>query len=218
MVSFSARKLFFFLGLAAVVLSAAVLWESILPSSAAEAVETPPTPTPELLVVEKTVPVPYAEYVPIPEPVRVVIPVEVERVEYVEVPCGVSNRTARYADIEISPWELELLARLAWREARGEKTLGMRMVVEVVLNRVLDSHFPDTVYGVLYDGNQFKPYGGALELEDITPTEAQYEAVALALSETPVTDADVVFFATTPLYGEIFMQVGGHYFTHYPKG
>lgn len=217
MVSFSARKLFFFLGLAAVVLSAAVLWESILPSSAAEAVETPPTPSPELLVVEKTVPVPYAEYVPIPEPVRVVIPVEVERVEYVEVPCGVSSRTSRYAGIEITPWIKELLARLAWREARGEGILGMRLVLEVVLNRVLSPHFPNTVEEVLYQPGQFTPYGGALELEEITPTAAQYEAVALVLSETPMTDEDVVFFATTPLYGDIWMHVGGHYFTHYPK-
>ena len=216
MVSFSARKLFFFLGLAAVVLSAAVLWESILPSSSAEAAEMPPTPTPELLVVEKTVHVPYTEYVPIPEPVRVVIPVEVERVEYVEVPCGVSSRTERYAGIEISAWEMELMARLAWREARGEKMLGMRLVLEVVLNRVLSPHFPNTVYGVLYDGDQFKPYGGALELEEITPTEAQYEAVAQVLSQTPMTDEDVVFFAQSPIYGDTWMQVGGHYFTYYP--
>lgn len=183
--------------------------------------ESPGTPEPELLIVEKEVP----KYVTIPEyfPVEVErifekeVPVEVEKPVYLEVPCGVNERTERYCGIEISAWEMELLARLAWREARGEKSLGMRLVVEVVLNRVLDSHFPDTVYDVLYDGGQFKPYDGALELVDITPTEAQYEAVALALSETPITDADVVFFATTPIYGEVFLRVGGHYFTRYPK-
>lgn len=150
-------------------------------------------------------------------PEIVEVPVIVRETEYVEVPCGVSDRTERYSEIEISPWEEELLARLAWREARGEKTLGMRLVVEVVLNRVLSPHFPNTVYGVLYDGAQFKPYGGALELEDITPTAAQYEAVALALSETPMTDEDVVFFAQSPIYGDTWMHVGGHYFTYYPE-
>ena len=182
--------------------------------------ETKQTPEPELLIIEQEVP----KYVAIPEiipvevdrVIEVEVPVEVEKSVYVEVPCGVSERTSRYAGIEMTAWEEELLARCAWREARGEKTLGMRLVVEVVLNRVLSSHFPNTVTEVLYQPGQFTPYDGALELEDITPTEAQYEAVALALSETPITDDDVVFFATSPLYGEIFMRVGGHYFTHYP--
>lgn len=150
-------------------------------------------------------------------PEIVEVPVIVRETEYIEVPCGVSSRTERYAGIEITPQIMELMARLAWREARGEGILGMRLVLEVVLNRVLSPHFPNTVYEVLYQPGQFAPYGGALELEDITPTEAQYEAVALALSETPMTDEDVVFFATTPLYGEIWMHVGGHYFTYYPE-
>lgn len=163
------------------------------------------------------------EYIEVPvevrTPVRIEVPVIVEKPvkEYIEVPCGVSSRTERYAGIEISAWEMELMARLAWREARGEKILGMRLVLEVVLNRVLSPHFPNTVYGVLYDGAQFKPYDGALELEDITPTEAQYEAVAQVLSQTPMTDEDVVFFAQSPIYGDIWMHVGGHYFTYYPE-
>lgn len=187
----------------------------ILPVRAVEetSATTPmPTPTPELLVIEKV----HTEYVAIPEVIKVEVPVIVEKTEYIEVPCGVSNRTARYAGIEITPWEMELMARLAWREARGEKMLGMRLVLEVVLNRVLSPHFPNTVYGVLYDGAQFKPYNGALELEDITPTQAQYDAVALVLSETPMTDEDVVFFAQSPIYGDTWMHVGGHYFTYYP--
>lgn len=163
------------------------------------------------------------EYIEVPvivrEPVRIEVPVIVEKPvkEYIEVPCGVSSRTERYAGIEITPWIKELLARLAWREARGEGILGMRLVLEVVLNRVLSPHFPNTVEEVLYQPGQFTPYGGALELEEITPTDAQYEAVALVLSETPMTDEEVVFFATTPLYGDIWMHVGGHYFTYYPE-
>ena len=163
------------------------------------------------------------EYIEVPvvvrEPVRIEVPVIVEKPvkEYVEVPCAVSSRTERYAGIEITPRIKELLARLAWREARGEGILGMRLVLEVVLNRVLSPHFPNTVEEVLYQPGQFAPSGGALELEEITPTEAQYEAVSLVLSETPMTDADGVFVATTPLYGEIWMHVGGHYFTYYPK-
>ena len=214
MVNF-ARKSFFLLGIIAVILCVLLCRDIILPVRAEETAEevTPqPAPTPELLVIEKV----HTEYVAIPEVIKVEVPVIVEKTEYIEVPCGVSSRTERYAGIEISAWEMELMARLAWREARGEKILGMRLVLEVVLNRVLSPYFPNTVYGVLYDGAQFKPYGGALELEDITPTEAQYEAVAQVLSQAPMTDEDVVFFAQSPIYGDTWMRVGGHYFTYYP--
>lgn len=213
MVNF-ARKSFLLLGIISVVLCVLLMRDIILPIRAVETSEPTqmPTPTPELLVIEKV----HTEYVAIPEVIKVEVPVIVEKTEYIEVPCGVSNRTARYAGIEITPWEMELMARLAWREARGEKILGMRLVLEVVLNRVLSPHFPNTVYGVLYDGAQFKPYNGALELEDITPTQAQYDSVALVLSETPMTDEDVVFFAQSPIYGDTWMHVGGHYFTYYP--
>lgn len=171
---------------------------------------------PELLVIER----PYVEYVPIPSPVRVVIPVEVPVEVILEVPVDrpiIAQESAeRWKDINITPEDIELLARLTWREARGEKSLGMRLVVEVVLNRVLSEHFPNTICDVLYQPGHFAPEGEALELEDITPTEAQYEAVMLAITETPILEPDVVFFATAPIYGETFLHVGGHYFTRYP--
>lgn len=179
----------------------------------AEAIDLP---EPELLVIER----PYVEYVPVPSPVRVVIPVEVPVEVILEVPVDrpiIAQESAeRWKGINITPEDIELLARLAWLEARGEKSLGMRLVVEVVLNRVLSEHFPNTIYDVLYQPGHFAPEGEALELEDITPTEAQYEAVMLAITETPILEPDVVFFATAPIYGETFLHVGGHYFTRYP--
>lgn len=165
---------------------------------------------PEILTIERT----HTEYIAIPEPVMV----EVEKFVYLDTPSIAQEQNHRYGGITITPEERELLARLLWREARGEKSLGMRLVAEVVLNRVLSEHFPNTVYEVLYQPGQFTPYDGALELSEITPTREQYDAVDLALTETPITDPDVVFFATTPIYGEIFLHVGGHYFTRYPAG
>lgn len=213
------RQIAFAMTICLIMLMAAALASAERVEASPEYTDTAETefaPAASEVVVETVV-----KYVEVSREIRVPevieVPVIVEKTEYVEVPCGVSSRTERYAGIEITPWIMELMARLAWREARGEGILGMRLVLEVVLNRVLSPHFPNTVYEVLYQPGQFAPYGGALELEDITPTEAQYEAVALVLSETPMTDEDVVFFATTPLYGEIWMHVGGHYFTHYPE-
>lgn len=186
-----------------------VLWDILIAPPSAKAAETP---EPEIVFVENVT----TEYVRIPQPVTIEVPVLVERIITQERPIVAQESAERWQGIHITPEEISLLAALAWREARGEKMLGMRLVVEVVLNRVLDEHFPDTVYDVLYQPGHFTPYDGALELEDITPGEEQYEAVRLALTETPILDPDVVFFAREPLYGETFLHVGGHYFTRYP--
>lgn len=175
----------------------------------AEIIWTPqPTPSPQILVVEQKIV--ETEFLPILE--KVVVEVPVPQTTYIQIPVEDSPRTSRYSGIELSSYDLHLLACIAWREARGEKALGMRMVVEVVLNRVLSSQFPDTVSGVLYQPGQFTPGEGVPGLNEITPTQAQYDAVTLALTETPITDSDVYFFAKRQLTDSLFMHVGNHYF------
>lgn len=49
----------------------------------------------------------------------------------------------------------ELLAKTVLYEARGESVEGQRLVAEVVINRVNDDKFPDTVKGVVYQKHQF---------------------------------------------------------------
>ncbi len=168
-----------------------------------------PEPTPITMIEKQTVM--KTEYVPVVEYVEVPVEVPVEVVTYIQVPVN-STCTNRYAALDLSAYDLELLARIAWREARGEKSIGMRMVIEVVLNRVLSSQFPDTVYGVLYQPGQFSQGEGVPSLEEVVPTQAQYDAVSLVLSDTPITDDDVYFFATMALTDNVFMRVGGHYF------
>lgn len=48
-----------------------------------------------------------------------------------------------------------LLARLVYGEARGEPYRGMVAVAAVVLNRVSDSRFPNTIAGVIYQKGAF---------------------------------------------------------------
>lgn len=210
------RQICFLLGLAVMTVVCFVFWDSLNAPMTVRAAEPMETPEPEIVYVEKTVTETVTEYVNIPQLVTVEVPVVVEKQIVVDRPIIAQDSAERWKGIDITPEDIELLACLAWREARGEKILGMRLVVEVVLNRVLNEHFPDTIYDVLYQPGQFAPDYGVPELDDITPTEAQYEAVRLAITETPILEPDVVFFATTPLYGEIFLHVGGHYFTRYP--
>ena len=217
MVKNSLRQVFILLGMAAMFVLCFCLWEHLNAPMTARAAEPAETPEPEIVYVEKTFTETVTEYVNVPQLMTVEVPVVVEKQIVVDHPIIAQESAERWKGIDITSEDIELLARLAWREARGEKILGMRLVVEVVLNRVLNEHFPDTIYDVLYQPGQFTPDYGVPELDEITPTEEQYEAVRLAITETPILEPDVVFFARSPIYGEIFLHVGGHYFTRYPE-
>jgi len=52
--------------------------------------------------------------------------------------------------------ELECLALNIYFEARGESLIGMRAVGHVVMNRVADPRFPDTICSVVRQGGETK--------------------------------------------------------------
>ena len=64
--------------------------------------------------------------------------------------------TSPYADLldDIDSDDREVLKRLIYHECRGN---GGEAVAEVVLNRMQDSRFPDTLQGVVYESGQFTP-------------------------------------------------------------
>ncbi|MBP5656526.1 cell wall hydrolase [Candidatus Saccharibacteria bacterium] len=64
--------------------------------------------------------------------------------------------TSPYADLleDIDDYDRETLARLIYHESRGD---GGEAVAEVVLNRMLNPQFPDTLQEVVYERNQFTP-------------------------------------------------------------
>lgn len=58
---------------------------------------------------------------------------------------------------EVDAQEQQCLAQALYWEARGEGQHGMLAVASVILNRVEDERFPDTVCGVAYDGGETPP-------------------------------------------------------------
>lgn len=54
-----------------------------------------------------------------------------------------------------SPKETQCLAMSIYYEAKGEPIKGQYAVADVVLNRVEDERFPDTICDVIYQKNQF---------------------------------------------------------------
>lgn len=110
--------------------------------------------------------------------------------------------------------EIELLALCVMAEAEGECEYGQRLVIGVVLNRVDDPHFPDTIYDVIYQKNQFAGMYG----DRITRCYVKDELVQLVEEELENrTNEEVVFFRTGHYhsYGVPMFQVGAHYFSSY---
>lgn len=115
--------------------------------------------------------------------------------------------------------ELELLACAIYCEAGGDACTDetRRMVGEVILNRVADPRFPDTIAGVLTQKSQYGrfhwtgvvwPSRAAHEPEAV---ERAYRCAEAVLTEPRLLPEDVVFQAEF-VQGEIVAQTPGYYF------
>lgn len=76
--------------------------------------------------------------------------------------------------------DLNLLSHLVYAEARGEPYSGQVAVASVVLNRVKNSSFPNTVAGVIYERGAFSVVSdGQINL---TPNETAKKAAQDAIN------------------------------------
>ena len=108
--------------------------------------------------------------------------------------------------------DLQLLACLVEAEAGNQDLTGKRLVVDVVLNRVADPRFPDTIAEVIYQPGQFGPVNnGTLARAYYTVSEDSFKAVSMELTEQ--IDYSVLYF-TAGGYGcgEPAYKYGDHYF------
>ncbi|MCI9449262.1 MAG: copper amine oxidase [Clostridiales bacterium] len=124
------------------------------------------------------------------------------------------------ADTYYSDEDLYWLSRIISAEAGGEPLEGKLAVGAVVLNRVRDSSFPDTVYGVIFDrnnGTQFTPTSnGAIFAR---PNAESIIAAKLCL-EGYLSNEDIMFFINTELAESFWitknrqfvMSIGAHDF------
>lgn len=92
----------------------------------------------------------------------------------------------------LSSTELNLLARCVYSEARGEPYTGQVAVAAVVLNRVRNSSFPNTVSGVIYQPGAFTAVSdGQINL---TPNETAYKAARDALNGWDPTNGCLYYY------------------------
>lgn len=106
------------------------------------------------------------------------------------------NKKVKYTEktkevMSLNDDQLKLLSKLVAAEARGESYEGQVAVAAVVLNRVQDSRFPDSIEGVIYQKNAFSVVKDGYI--DIQPTEESYNAVKEALYGNDPTN-DAIYF------------------------
>lgn len=114
---------------------------------------------------------------------------------------------------EIKFGEMELVAQLVQAEAGNQDLMGKRLVVDVVLNRVDDERFPNTVEEVIFqkDPVQFSvTANGAFEKAGWNIDEETYQAVLMEYEER--TNSGILYFSTTPCNGKNHFQHGDHWF------
>lgn len=114
--------------------------------------------------------------------------------------------------------DIQLMANAVYGEARGESYEGQVAVAAVILNRVADSNFPDTVSGVIFEPRAFTAVAdGQIWL---TPNERAKEAVHDAINGwDPSLDALYYFNPDTATSGWIWTRpqikkIGKHIFCH----
>ena len=112
--------------------------------------------------------------------------------------------------------DLYLLAKLIYSEARGEIYEGQVAVGAVVLNRVRDAGFPNTIQGVIYQPWAFTALNdGQFALE---PNSTAYQAAQDAMNGWDPTYGCIFYYnpvtatSTWILSREIIVRIGNHVF------
>ena len=118
--------------------------------------------------------------------------------------------------INITNEELLLLSKLVTGEARGESYEGQVAVAAVVINRVKDPRFPNSIKDVIYQKNAFSVVkDGSINMQ---PTESAYTAAKEALYGKDPTDKAIYFWnpdiATCKWIKKLnpYMKIGNHVF------
>ncbi|MBQ8187376.1 MAG: cell wall hydrolase [Clostridia bacterium] len=116
--------------------------------------------------------------------------------------------------------ELHWLARIIHAESQGEPFTGKLAVGNVILNRVDDPGFPDTIYGVIFDkrnGTQFTPTANGTIYN--TPGEESVMAAKICLEDTRLSE-EILYFLNRRIASSMWivencrfvMEIGGHSF------
>lgn len=115
--------------------------------------------------------------------------------------------------LPISQDELNLFAAIVYAEAGDQGQYGMRLVADVILNRVASPAWPGSITEVVYQRNQFSPvFDGGLDRAWSRVTQECYDACIMELMG-PRIDYNIQYFSMYGCANGVFaFQYLDHYF------
>jgi cell wall hydrolase len=109
--------------------------------------------------------------------------------------------------------ELELMAICIEAEAGNQDLTGKRMAADVILNRVDDPDFPDTITDVISQKYAFTSFWDGGMDKVVEPSEETFLAVRMELEERGWPGLLYFTAGEWPKYGTPWKKVGDHYFS-----
>ena len=108
--------------------------------------------------------------------------------------------------------EMEVIARCVEAEAGNQSIDVKRAVISVILNRVDDEDWPDTISEVIADPYEFATYWNG-RMDEVTPSATTYEAISMEM-ETRSYPGLFYFDMDAYLpYGTPYARMGDLYFS-----
>ncbi|GAB6137602.1 spore cortex-lytic enzyme [Halanaerobaculum tunisiense] len=132
------------------------------------------------------------------------------------IPKSSTSSSGNYTRLDLSKQELDLLTKAVYSEARGESYTGQVAVAAVILNRVEDPRFPDTIKGVIFQPWAFTAvHNGQFWLE---PDQRSRKAALDAVQGWDPTGRAVFYYNPVKVTShwiytrDIIKKIGKHYF------
>lgn len=92
-----------------------------------------------------------------------------------------TRASGRREVLSLSEEAADMLMKIAMAEAGGEDLTGKALVMNVVVNRIRDKEFPDTVEGVIFQPGQFSPISDG-RYYDMVPDEDCHKALYMVVN------------------------------------
>ena len=114
--------------------------------------------------------------------------------------------------------ESELLSRIVHAEAKGEPYIGQVAVAAVILNRIDNPDFPNTLAGVIYQPGAFEPVMNGTINQDVPQNASARKAAQEALNGYDPTGGCLYFFNPSTATSKwiwsktIVKTIGKHHF------
>ena len=118
--------------------------------------------------------------------------------------------------VNYSNYELDLLSRLIFAEAGSDWLSDEHQLAvgSVVLNRVKDSRFPNTIHSVIYQTNPIQYACTTNGTINKTPNQRAINNARYLLENGSVIPEDIVWQSTTPQGKGVWRVIQGHYFCY----